>query len=288
MKLGLGTAQFGLPYGISNSKGQVAFDETKAIVFESRAKGIKTLDTAITYGNSEAFLGSIGIEDFNVITKLPTIPEGISDISSWAREEVSMSLRRLNLQSVYGVLVHNSQDLVGIKGNDLAKALKELKAENLTQKIGVSIYNPCELDNLMKICDMDLIQGPFNIIDQRLYTSGWLKELHDRGAEVHIRSVFLQGLLLMPRPLIPKKFAPWFPLFDKWDSWLLNNHISATQACISFVKKFTQIDKIIVGVESVKQLNELIFASQNLSNFVWPEINCTDESLINPSNWNKL
>ena len=288
MKLALGTAQFGLPYGISNSKGQVAFEEAEAIVVEARGKGIETLDTAIAYGNSEASLGVIGVDDFKVITKLPAIPENIEDVSSWVKSEVEASLVRLNLQSVYGVLLHQPQDLLGAKGCDLVRALAQLKVDNLTRKIGVSIYAPFELGRLMEACDIDLVQAPFNIIDQRLYVSGWLQKLHDRSVEVHTRSTFLQGLLLIPRAVVPNKFAPWFSLFDQWDSWLLNNDISATQACVCFVKKFAEIDKIVVGVESVKQLDELILASQNLPNLVWPKMNCTDENLINPSNWNKL
>ncbi len=288
MKLALGTAQFGLPYGISNSHGQVDFEEARKIVFEAKINGIEIIDTAIAYGNSEASLGGIGVDDFKVITKLPPLRTDVEDVLSWVKDQVLASFERLNLERVYAVLLHRPEDLLGCKGDELAQALKQLKVANLTKKTGVSIYGPDQLDRLMETYDLDLVQAPFNIIDQRLYASGWLQKLYDRGVEVHTRSAFLQGLLLMPRSLIPNKFAPWSPLFDAWEDWLLHNNISATQACIGFIKKFPQIDNIVVGVENVQQLGELISASQDLPKVVWPNISCADENLINPSNWNKL
>ncbi len=287
-RLGLGTVQFGLPYGIANQSGQVIREDAKEIVNLARLSGIDTLDTAIAYGESEACLGDVGLDGFKVITKLPAMPENVVDVGNWVHDQMQASLQRLNVTTVYGLLLHRPQQLLGPKGKALALAIGQIKAEGVVQKVGVSIYAPSELDSVMNVCQIDLVQAPFNLIDQRLQTSGWLQKLHDAGVEVHTRSAFLQGLLLMPATAIPEKFRHWLPLFSTWHSWLLDNNTSAAQACIGFVQAHPQIAKIVVGVESIQQLKQLIQAAKEPSNTVWPNINCSDEHLINPSNWNAL
>tara|TARA_B100000780_G_C21114589_1_gene450803 strand:+ start:312 stop:1178 length:867 start_codon:yes stop_codon:yes gene_type:complete len=288
LKLALGTVQFGLPYGIANQNGQVSRYVAKAIIALARSSGIDTLDTAIGYGESEACLGDVGLDGFKVITKLPTMPDDVTDVGVWVRDQMQSSLQRLNVPTVYGLLLHRAEQLLSPKGEALAQAVGQLKSEGVVQKIGVSIYAPSELDRLMDVCPIDLVQAPFNVIDQRLQTSGWLQKLYDAGVEVHTRSAFLQGLLLMPFTAIPEKFKHWLPLLNTWHDWLLDNNISAAQACIGFVQSHPQITKIVVGVESMQQLKQLIQAASESSNAGWPNINCTDEHLINPSNWNLL
>lgn len=288
MKLALGTAQFGLPYGISNQNGQVNRESAEAIISLARLSGIDTLDTAIAYGESEACLGQVGVEGFKVITKLPAMPDNVVDVGNWVHDQIRSSLQRLNVKTVYAVLLHKPQQLLGPNDKALTQAIGQLKAEGVVQKVGVSIYAPSELDSLMNVCPIDLVQAPFNLIDQRLQSSGWLQKLHDSGVEVHTRSAFLQGLLLMPVTAIPEKFKPWQALFNTWHTWLLDNNISAAQACIGFVQAHKQIENVVVGVESVKQLEELIRWIKEASGAVWPNINCSDEHLIDPSNWNVL
>jgi len=191
MKLALGTVQFGLPYGISNQGGKVIREDVKHIIALSRASGIDTLDTAIAYGDSEACLGAVGIQGFNIITKLPTIPEDVADVGYWVRDQVQASLHRLGVQTAYGLLMHQPQQLLGHKGKVVVQALERLKAEGVIQKIGVSIYSPTELNPVFEACQIDLVQAPFNLRDQRLNTTGWLQKIYDAGVEVHTRSTFL-------------------------------------------------------------------------------------------------
>ena len=280
--------QFGLPYGIANQNGQVSRKDVKGIIELAALSAIDTLDTAIDYGESEACLGQVGVHTFKVITKLPALPNNVADVRLWVREQMQASMQRLNVTSIYGLLLHRPQQLLGSKGTELARAIEQLKAEGLVIKTGVSIYSPSELDSVLNVCHIDLVQAPFNLIDQRLKSSGWMQKLHDAGIEVHVRSVFLQGLLLMPATAIPEKFKFWLPLLNTWHSWLYENKTTAVQACIEFVQAQPQINKIVVGVESVHQLKQLIQATKEQSNTVWPDINCSDERLINPSNWNTL
>jgi len=285
MKLALGTAQFGLPYGVANTAGKVSHFEVAKIMTRARESGIDLLDTAIAYGDSETSLGAAGVGGFKVVTKLPRDIEG--DVGMWVTKHLKASLQRLGVDAVYGLLLHRSTQLLGPDGQSLAKILLKLKAEGLVSKIGVSIYAPDELDAVTQICAIDIVQAPFNLFDQRLMTSGWLKRLHDTGTEVHVRSAFLQGLLLMPRNNVPELFLPWSALFDQWHLWLADGHSTAVQACLAFVNH-PMIDRVVVGIDSLAQLNEILHASTFSPVVKLPDLACNDMNLINPSNWNFL
>ncbi len=288
MKLALGTAQFGLPYGVANKLGQVSRAEAKLMLRLASENGIDTIDTAIAYGESEKCLGEIGVENFNMVTKLPAMPNRCLDINNWIHEQVSSSFVRLGVGQVYGLLFHKSQDLLGPNGRELYRAIDSLKEKGLVKKIGISIYSPNELEALKNDFSFDLIQAPFNLIDQRLLHSGWMTKLKDSGVEIHARSIFLQGLLLMKEIDIPLKFSPWKYLWKKWHDWLTENNVNALQASLAFPLSFPEIARVVVGADSHKQLKEIIKATSNLLNIDLPNILSIDENLINPVNWSKL
>lgn len=286
-RLALGTVQFGQSYGIANQSGQVSFDEAQAIIRLSRENGMNTLDTAIAYGDSEQRLGVIGVEDWQVVSKLPAIPERCSDICQWVSDTVEESLRRLRIKRLYGLLLHHPQQLLESRGEKLYGALLQLKKNGLVTKIGVSIYDPTELDAVSSRYRLDLIQAPFNVIDRRLIDSGWLYRLADRGIELHVRSVFLQGLLLIPRSSRPKQFDRWAPLWSRWDRWLDQSGITPLQACLGYVLSFEEINKVVLGVDSVRQLKEILQATAEPALVVPSELALTDLELINPANWRR-
>ena len=286
--LALGTVQFGLPYGIANQIGQVSRGEVGKILVLARESGIDTLDTAIAYGDSEACLGSVGAHGFKVVTKLPALPDSVANVGTWVTDQIQNSLQRLKVDSVYGLLLHRSEQLVGESGRETINALERLKSDGIVQKIGVSIYAPSELDAVMQACSIDLVQAPFNLIDRRLLTSGWLQRLHDQGVEVHARSAFLQGLLLMKQEAIPEKFSPWSHLFNIWHAWLQERSVTSVEACLAFLASHSFIDRTVVGVESHNQLQELLRAAPEQTPLQLPDMHSEDERLINPSNWNSL
>ncbi len=157
----------------------------------------------------------------------------------------------------------------------------------MVQKVGVSIYAPNELDAVLKVFSPDIVQAPFNLVDHRLIKTGWLQRLKDNGIEIHVRSIFLQGLLLMPRANIPPVFDKWSYLWDKWHDWLVGCRMSAIDACLAYPFSLPEIDRVVVGADSVKQLNEIINTiSQSKGSF--PDLECTEENLINPSCWSSL
>ncbi len=288
MRLALGTAQFGLPYGVANKSGQVSRAEANSMVRLASENGIDILDTAMAYGESEKYLGEISVENFKVVTKLPGMPNRCLDINNWIHEQVSSSLERLGVGQVYGLLLHKSEDLLGPNGCELYRALDSLKEKGLVKKIGLSIYSPNELEALKNDFSFDLIQAPFNLIDQRLLHSGWMQKLKDNGIEIHTRSAFLQGLLLMKEIDIPPKFSPWKHLWKKWHDWLTENNVSALQGSLAFPLTYPEIARVVVGADSRQQLKEIIKATSNLLNIDLPNLLSADENLINPVNWSKL
>ena len=288
MRLALGTVQFGLPYGVANKSGQVSQNEAKSMLRIASENGIDTLDTAIAYGESEECLGCVGVKNFKMVTKLPSIPDGCLDISVWIHEQVTSSLSRLGVEKLYGFLLHKPEDLLGTDGPELYRALDSLKEKGLVKKVGVSIYSPNELEALKNDFSFDLIQAPFNLIDQRLLHSGWMKKLKDSGVEIHTRSTFLQGLLLMKETDIQPKFSPWKHLWKKWHDWLAENNVSALQGSLAFALSFPEIERVVVGADNHHQLMEIINATNNLLNSDLPNLVSADENLINPANWSKL
>jgi aryl-alcohol dehydrogenase-like predicted oxidoreductase len=288
MKLAIGTAQFGMRYGISNLSGKVSQEGGKAILKYAASAGVDTIDTAMAYGDSEQVLGNIGVEGFNVVTKLPEIPEHIADVEGWVIKTVKDSVSRLGVESLYGLLLHRPYQLFEPKGVKILSALRLLKELGIVKNLGVSVSAPSEFDALFDIYDFDVVQCPFNLVDRRLSNSGWLRKLNTAGVEIHTRSSFLQGLLLMPRHSIPIKFKAWNILWDDWDMWLRANKMSPIDACLSYVLSFSEIDRVVVGVEIKSQLEEIIAAASGTSINSYPDISSNDTDLINPTNWNIL
>lgn len=287
-RLALGTVQFGIPYGVANQDGQVSHDEASAILTEAWNEGVGTLDTAIAYGESEKRLGEVGIEQWQVISKLPATPIDDVDVAQWVHYSVEHSLKRLGVSKLRGLLLHDSQQLLGPKGGELYQSLMMLKDQNKVEKIGVSIYSPDELDELWPDYQIDIIQAPFNILDRRLATTGWLARLHQAGTEVHIRSVFLQGLLLMDSDKRPGKFNRWESLWEQWRKWLGEQGLSSLQACLGFVLAQSEIDRVVVGVDSLKHMQEILANAEELSMELPEALATEDLDLITPSRWSLL
>ncbi|OGV42607.1 MAG: hypothetical protein A2X46_04910 [Lentisphaerae bacterium GWF2_57_35] len=288
-RLALGTAQFGMVYGISNQDGQVGHQEVASIMRHAKAAGMDTLDTAMAYGDSELCLGSIGLTGWRVITKLPSFLETCRDITAWVRKEVEDSLVRLNISCLAGLLLHAPMQLLKPEGTALFKALVQLREQRMVEKIGFSIYSPDELDALWQDFRPDLIQSPLNVLDRRLVSSGWLKRLQAAGIEVHVRSLFLQGLLLMKPSARPEKFKRWQPLWEHWAAWLDEQNLSPITVCVGYAMSMPELSRIIVGVDSKQQLDEILLAVAKQSPVLPPDaLAVEDIDLITPSHWNRL
>ena len=286
-KIALGTAQFGIPYGVANHVGKISEQDVKVILSTAAHQGVDTLDTAAAYGDSEVVLGAAHVESWKIVTKVPAIPEDFNDGQAWVESELRKSLSKLKVSSVYGLLLHSPNQLFDSRGVGLLSGLIKLKEEGLVSKIGVSIYSPQDLPGLYELYDFDIVQAPFNPVDCRLLESGWAKRLYEQGVEIHVRSIFLQGLLLMGANDRPSKFSIFNNLWVRWDEWLRHNNLSALEACIRFAHTCKYIDKLIVGIDSLNQFNEILSISSDPLIEI-PSFGEVDPRLLNPSLWSAL
>ena len=289
-KLGLGTVQFGTDYGLNSLDGQVRPQEVKKILNYARSKQIVLLDTAPAYGNSEEILGGINNSEFQVVTKTRHFDtlKITNDEVSLLNQDFNNSLKKLNQIKIYGLLIHNADDLLKPGGEKILDLLQKFKQTNKLMKVGVSVYDHIKLHSILDNFDIDMVQLPFNIIDRRMLDSGMLTSLYKKGIEVHARSVFLQGLLLMSAKLMPSKFNRWNNLWKLWHEWLHDNRISPVEASVRYAISFSEISKVLVGVDSVNQLKEIYKASSGTLPKIPDELQTTDADLLNPSNWEQL
>jgi aryl-alcohol dehydrogenase-like predicted oxidoreductase len=287
-KLALGTVQFGLAYGVANKIGMTAAADAGRTLEFARGLGINTLDTAVGYGQSEAVLGALGVDGFRIVTKLPEIPSGESNVRSWVAGQVRGSMERLRVSKLSAVLLHRPGQLLEANGDRLYSALRELKECGVVGKIGVSIYDPSELEYLVSRFEFDLVQSPLSILDRRLIETGWASRLIGEGVEIHARSCFLQGLLLMPIQDRPVKFGRFDPIWREWQRWLDANNLSSLEACVRYVVSCPEISRVVIGVDSVSQLAEIASSAKGAIPELphWP---CSPPALLlNPSNWTSL
>lgn len=285
MKFVLGSAQLGFPYGISNKSGEVSLKEAGAILKIARSRGINTIDTAVNYGDSESRLGSLGLDDWEVITKLPELPKNCDNIQNWIQQHVFGSLRKLRVNKLQTLLLHRSSQYEGVRGELIHAALLELKKAGLIGKIGVSIYDPTELSYILENFDIDTVQAPFSVLDNRLLNSGALFDLKKRSIEVHVRSIFLQGLLLMTESESISKFPRWGSLWSAWHIWLKQHDLTALEACVRYALTPNEIDRVIIGVQDSNQLMEIFEASVGNIPDLPKDLETDDINLLNPFLW---
>jgi aryl-alcohol dehydrogenase-like predicted oxidoreductase len=288
VKLALGTVQFGLNYGVANKVGQVTLEMATSILELAKQSGIDILDTAIDYGESENILGQIYVRPYKVVTKLPPVPDDCSNLSKWVNTQVIGSLNRMGLDKLYGLLLHRPSQLLDNSGADLYSALQSLKDEGLVSKVGISVYGPEELEQLTEHFSFDLVQAPLNILDRRLVESGWAEKLERSGVELHTRSAFLQGLLLMPSNERPIAFQRWKEILMEWDGWLELTGLTPLQACLYYLNSISSVSRIVVGVDTVKHMKEIIHASDGQLNCLPEFSKFKDNRIINPSSWHSL
>lgn len=285
MKLALGTAQFGLTYGIANTEGQVTAEAAVKILARAREAGVDTIDTAIAYGQSEQRLGEAGVEGWQLVSKLPAVPDGCADIQAWVAANVDASLARLKVPHLRGLLLHRPGQLLGVDGRQLYQALLQLKGTGKVEKIGISIYEPSELDELCPQYSFDLVQAPFNVFDRRLATSGWLHRLNAEGVEIHVRSAFLQGLLLSVTGKSPPGFERWESLWSSWRTWIASARSNPLRAALGHVLSYPEINRVVVGVDSLAQLNEILVCAESAQLRAPETLATADPDLLNPARW---
>ena len=279
----MGTAAFGQAYGISNSNTLPTKREVHSILEYCLENGINTLDTAQSYGDSEKILGENGIEKFLVVTKIfceRNYKKGQLEL------KVRASLKRLGIQKCHGVLIHNEEALKGPEGGSIANELRVLVELGLTEKVGFSTYEPKEADITLSRFQLDLVQIPMNLFDRRAVEGGFIEKWSLNKTEVHLRSVFLQGLLVKEPGRTQKKSAS-IPL-DKCAKYInicRSNRISPLDGCLSYVFKNAPGARVVVGPTSTLEMKEI--AEFNLIDVpVGGEMTPPWNPTFDPRNWN--
>lgn len=278
MRLALGTVQFGLDYGISNRAGEVQDEELDAILALARKLGMNTLDTAQAYGKAEARLGMYNTADFQLINKLAPGIQAVEIATS-----VAGSLQRLARTRLDGLLLHRSQDA----SPALFEQLAELQRQGKVGKVGASVYSPEELALwLEQGYPLELVQLPANLLDQRFLRSGWLDRLQTQGCEIHVRSLFLQGLLLMQPTLRPPYFDAFSEPLSRLDGW--QPHLSLLHKALALIPALPQVSRFVVGICHAHELAAIASAYAHLHPAQDAELAtlaCDEPALINPAMW---
>ncbi len=294
-RLSLGTVQFGVPYGIASQGGLLGTEAVDAILSLALDAGIQSLDTAAAYGLSEERIGNFvrrrGCADaFEFCTKLSELGEGLSgpSLSGAVSRAVESSLRKLSVPYVDQYLVHESADLRRY-GGALVEALLAQRDRGRVQRLGVSIYGPEDLELLEEYPELDVVQHPLSVFDQRLLVDGRLEELHGAGTSVHARSIFLQGLLAVPLESLPARAQHTKPKLVELHDILREWQLTPMEASLQFASA-TKVDKIVIGVDSPAQLEDNLNAlarpiSADLFEQLTAAFHTISSDTIDPRTW---
>ncbi|WP_417325593.1 aldo/keto reductase [Halarcobacter sp.] len=289
-KLCLGTVQFGLNYGVANTEGQVSLEEATKILDFSISKGINTFDTAKAYGSSEKVLNTY-FKERNSIN-----PFIISKISS---DLFSLELTKFisdisNFDNLFALLLHDNEKLYSWTKKD-TQYIKELKAKNIIKYFGASIYTDEEFNKALENDEIEIIQIPFNIFDQRAISLKWLEKAKKRDKLIFIRSIYLQGLLLMDINKVPVHLADAKEYLEKLINYANILDISVNELCLFFVNQVAKNSILLFGCDNLTQAKENIqlFNLQKtidaaiLEN-LQREFSNIEEEIYNPTKWNKV
>ena len=281
-KIVLGSANFTNQYGIK--KKYVSKARIRNILKHAEKYGINFIDTANNYGKSEETLGTSKAKNFKIISKLSKIDKNIINVEKYIEKKFSKTLNRTNRKSIYGYLVHNSEDLLSNKGKTIIKTLRSLKKRNKIKKIGVSVYEVNQLKKILTFFKPDIVQIPINILNQNFLKNNFLKKIKKYGIEIHVRSVFLQGLLLENNAfnferIVNKKL-------DIIDKICKKKRITRLNFLLSFINSIKEIDKIVIGIDSCLQLEKIIKCMQKIILIKnYKNLAVSNLSIIDPRFW---
>jgi aryl-alcohol dehydrogenase-like predicted oxidoreductase len=275
----LGSANFAQGYGLLANN--LPISDIEQLLSLAHDEGIKLVDTSPSYGDSEKILGDLADGRFEYITKFSNLDAENLELE----EKIDGSLVRLRTTYLHAMLFHRSSDLLGSNGKKLLRKALELKKLGKIANVGVSIYDPSELDSLPEIGFFDIVQGPLNVFDQRIITTGWASKMESLGIQFHARSIFLQGMLLLAPRDIPNKLRKFESSWLAYRDWMSSKGLQGAQGPCSFIKDKTQVSAAVVGVNSTEQLTEIVSAFEEAEKYDAAELGTNDLNLIDPRNW---
>jgi len=266
--------------------------EASKIIAIAQRSNIDLLDTSSAYGESEKRIGDLLDTDhgFSIVTKTPEFkskeigPEHEAEL----RAAFARSLERLKQKRVYGFLLHHADDLLAPGGERLMAAMSEFQSQGLVQKLGVSIYRQSQLTQVLSRFAVDIVQIPLSVLDQRLLRSGAIDMLNRSHIEIHARSAFLQGALLMKPDEIPSHLAAIRPQVSDFHRSCERGGISPIAAALAFMRG-VPVDRVVVGVTSSAEFTEIMSAwsQDGKLNGGYERFAVDDEDLVDPSRWSR-
>jgi hypothetical protein len=283
MKLILGGAQFGQRYGIYNKKIIKFIELTRSINLAKKNK-IFIIDTSFNYKKSHHTIEKLNLKNFKIITKLKL--KNKKHIY-YLNKQIRQSLDKLKIKKYFAILIHDYKNLLSRTGKEFLNELYKLKKSGLVDKIGISIYSPDDLEIIWKFWKPEIVQAPFNVFDKRIYDSGWLHKLKKNKIIFVARSVFLQGALLQDITENLRYFHNYIDLFHRWLEWCKQKKISQIKACLDYIKKFKEIDYVIIGFNSYFQFKEILSHYKKKKYHVPDIFNSKEIKLIDPRQWKK-
>ena len=274
----IGSANFSQKYGADFNK--VSSSEVKKILNLAKKNNIYEIDTAEAYLKDKNTFQNIS-KKFKFLSKI-SINQNWTSLE-FCHQQLKNHFSKLNDNRIQTLLIHNPEFLYKKNSSQIFKNLENLKKKKYFDKIGLSIYDTGCLDYMISNFDLDVVQCPYNILDKRILTTGWFDKLKSLGIQIHVRSIFLQGLLVNRSVHKKKYFRKWKNFFYEWFLWLDNNNISPINYCLSDIS-YCDFDKIIIGINDYASLKDIInYKKININKMF--NFKTGDLKLIDPRNW---
>jgi spore coat polysaccharide biosynthesis protein SpsF (cytidylyltransferase family)/aryl-alcohol dehydrogenase-like predicted oxidoreductase len=292
-KLILGSANFGLEYGISNMR-KLGKDEIFNILDTAYSLGLQGVDTAKAYGDAEKIIGDFFLNRgklFKIITKLP-MREYKSDRD--VENEIFGSMRNMNIGFIDCMLVHSYKSYM-MYADFIMPVLKAFRKEGIIGQYGLSVYDTFEVEEFIaKENDAVVIEFPANLFDKRFMHGNFIEKLKSAGHFLLARSVFLQGMFFLNQDIIKKKFPSVKDKVLKIKSTANNHNLNIECLALLFVLLRPSIDGVIIGVDSKEHLkrNVICIGEKNIAAYrkiehLLADIESRDRNIILPFEWNK-
>jgi len=282
-KLILGTVQFGLNYGINNLTGQPTEQEVFNIFDEAFLQGIQFLDTADAYGNAINIIGNYHLRrnnTFKILSKFNCIEKGKLG------KNVKEALEKLHI-SAFEVYSYHSFSSYSERPY-LMEELLLLKQQGMIKKIGISVYTNDELQYVINDDFIDVIQLPFNLLDNQNVRGNFMGQAKQKEKEIHIRSVYLQGLFFMDADNVPERLISLKPYLQSLHDYCKKESISMETLALSYALYNKNIDHVLIGVDTKEQLIKNLHASKDIPqafDYINQKIQVKETELLNPVNW---
>lgn len=266
-KIIIGTASFGNYYGVANNK-KLNFLSCKKIISFCKKKDIFFFDTAPNYKRSEEYIGKSNICGLKVYTKIKDINNtNFSEVFKEIKKSILNSIKLTRVKELEGVYIHNSQFYKKKNHNLVWRSLQKLKNQTIIKRIGISVYTAEDLCEILKLYTPDIVQAPISIFNRDFLNSKILKLKHKYKFKLYARSIFLQGLLLQSDNVLKKKFKIRSPFFYKYEKWVKKQKLTKLEASFNFVLQNKNIDKIILGINSLTHLKKILNTRAKKVNF---------------------